>query len=110
MNSFSEAPITIEEIHEKYGVKLRFHQETSWMRLIEFRDNKGEVYHGRLRWDENHGYEMHWDGVPPLDLKQMADRPEFEYVLDWYTEDELFFKGDQLYRDSVGFSDSEVDV
>ena len=96
MTSFEETPITIDEIHEKYGVKLRHHQETAWMRLIEFRDNKGDVYHGRLRGDENHGYEMHWDGVPPLDLKRMADRPEFEYVLDWYTEDVLFFNRDML--------------
>lgn len=82
-------PITIDEIHEKYGIKLRLHMETSWVRFIEFRDNKNEVYGARLRWDENHGYEIFWVDIPPQDLIDMAYRPEFEYVLDSYTVDEL---------------------
>lgn len=82
-------PITIDEIHQEYGVKLRLHEETSWMRLIEFRNNKSEIFQARLRWDENHGYEIFWVDFPPQDLKDMADRPEFEYVLDSYTMSEL---------------------
>lgn len=82
-------PITFEEINQKYFVKLRLHMETSWVRFIEFSTDDGEVYGARLRWDENHGYELFWVSAPPQDLKDMADRPEFEYVLDSYTLDEL---------------------
>jgi hypothetical protein len=107
MTSFEETPITIEEIHVKYGVKLRLHQETSWMRLIEFRDNKGDIYQARLRWDENNGYEIFWADSPPQDLLDMADRPEFEYVLDWYTEDELFFDKSIPNQQGVGLARQE---
>ena len=89
MHSFSETPITLEEIQEKYFIKLKLHMETSWVRFIEFSTDEGEVYGARLRWDENHGYEIFWVGETPQDLRDMAWRPEFEYVLDSYTVDEL---------------------
>jgi hypothetical protein len=63
--------------------------ETSWVRFIEFSTDDDKVYGARLRWDENHGYEIFWVDEPPQELKDMADRPEFEYVLDSYTLDEL---------------------
>jgi hypothetical protein len=90
MTSFDETPVSMEEIHEHYGVKMKMHYETSWMRLIEFRDKENNVYQARLRWDENKGYEIFWNDVPPLTLLKLADRPEFEYTLDWYTADELW--------------------
>jgi hypothetical protein len=107
MTSFEETPITIDEIHVKYGVKLRLHQETSWMRLIEFRDNSNQTYQARLRWDENHGYEMFWVDTPPQDLIDMTYRPEFEYTLDSYTEDELLDNKNIPNQSSVGLARQE---
>jgi hypothetical protein len=90
MQPINEQPVTMDEIHEHYGVKMKMHHETSWMRLIEFRDNQHNVYQARLRWDESKGYEIFWNDVPPPELARLAERPEFEYTLDWYTADELW--------------------
>lgn len=78
--------ITIEEITEHYLVKLRLRQETAWVKHIEFISKQDEVISGRLRWDENTGYEMFWDDIPPVGLMELADSPEFEYVIDSNTE------------------------
>ena len=81
--------ITLEEIQEGYFIRTRLHMETSWVRFLEFYTEDDEVYGARLRWDENHGYEIFWVDEPPQDLRDMANRPEFEYVIDSYTCDEL---------------------
>jgi hypothetical protein len=95
-------PITIKEIQQEYFINLKLHMETSWVRFMEFRTDDNKVYGARLRWDENYGYEIFWVDEPPKDLKDMADRPEFEYVLDSYTNDEL---GDVVYpNNSVGLA------
>ena len=77
--------ITIEEITEHYEVRLRLSQITAWCKHVEFIGKDGEKVKGRLRWDENTGYEMFWDDVPPVGLMELAHRPEFEYTLDSYT-------------------------
>ena len=81
--------VTIEEIHQNYEVKLRLRQETAWVKHIKFMDNHGNTFNARLRWDENTGYMMFWDDVPSAGLIELANRPEFEYVIDSYTEDLL---------------------
>lgn len=77
--------ITIEEITEHYLVKMRLRQETAWVKHIEFIGKHDEIIRGRLRWDENTGYEMFWDDIPPVGLMELADSPEFEYAIDSYT-------------------------
>ena len=89
MHTFDEVAVTMDEIHVNYGVKLKLRQETSWVKHIKFMDNSANTYSARLRWDENTGYTMFWDDVPPADLVTLANRPEFEYVIDSYTETEL---------------------
>lgn len=78
--------VTIEEIKEHYLVKLKMRQDTAWVKHIDFITKQDEVISGRLRWDENTGYEMFWDDVPPAGLMELADSPEFEYAIDSETE------------------------
>lgn len=51
---------------------------TGWRKLVDLRDASGQTYHLVLNWDENLGYSAYWEGKKPA----MADRPEFEYVVD----------------------------
>lgn len=89
MHKFTDTPVTIEEFHQQFGVKLNLRQETSWVKHLKFFDNHGNSYEARLRWDENSGYEMFWDTTPSVELTEMTYRPEFEYIIDSYTETEL---------------------
>lgn len=89
-HTFSEIEITMDEIHDAgFGVKLHMLRETSWEKTIKFMDNKSNTYIGRLRWDENWGYEIFWDTNISDELHELSTRPEFEYVIDAYTNDEL---------------------
>jgi hypothetical protein len=74
--------VTIEEIKEHYLVKLKLSQITAWCKHVTFISKQDEVIEGRLRWDENTGYQMFWNDVPPVGLMEFANRPEFEYVID----------------------------
>lgn len=88
MTNLQEKPVTKNELLESFKVRQMFRQETSWVKHLEFTDtNSGERYRGRLRWNENDGYVMFWDNKLPDNLTGMWMRPEFEYVLDSYTED-----------------------
>ena len=89
MHKFDDREVTIDEIQENYAVRLKLRQETAWVKHIKFLDNYANVYNARLRWDENTGYTMFWDDVPSAGLVELSNRPEFEYVIDSYTEDIL---------------------
>jgi hypothetical protein len=76
--------VTKTELESKFMIQHTRTQVTSWVKYIVLNDGslKGE-YSGRLRWDADDGYEMFWETVPP----KMAERPEFEYILDSITQD-----------------------
>ena len=76
--------VTKAELESKFMIQHTRTQITSWVKYIVLNDGsiKGE-HHGRLKWDADDGYEMLWETPPP----KMAERPEFEYVLDSITQD-----------------------
>mgnify|MGYP003650908070 CR=1 FL=1 len=73
--------VTERELLDTYMVQSAGTKVTSWSRFITLNDGSKEEYNATLRWDENDGYWVEWyDGKPA-----MADRPEFEYILDSIT-------------------------
>jgi len=73
--------VTGEGLLSKYMIHSSRITPTSWVKDISFIVDGLTRYEGRLRWNENDGYEMFWDDrIPPE-----ADRPEFEYILDSLT-------------------------
>ena len=76
--------VTKRELEDKFTIQHTRTQTTSWVKHLELSDRTtGEEYRGRLKWDADNGYEMLWDTSIPT----MAERPEFEYILDCITED-----------------------
>jgi hypothetical protein len=76
--------VTVDEMLESFSIKQRMRRETAWAKDFELSNGyRKEFFAGRLMWDENYGYEVIWD----TDAPKMADRPEFEYVLDSILED-----------------------
>lgn len=73
--------VTGEELLSLYNIVSVEPKITSWVKDVMFIVDGITRYEGRLRWDENNGYEMFWDDKKP----PQADRPEFEYVLDSLT-------------------------
>ena len=74
--------VTGEELLSLYNIASEDPRITSWVKDIMLTNSATHYrYEGRLRWDEHNGYEMFWDtDAPPI-----ADRPEFEYILDCLT-------------------------
>lgn len=79
--------VTGEELQNKYMIQSSHPVVTSWVKdvILNTGGNTGE-YTGRLRWNENDGYEMFWDDKMPPE----ADRPEFEYILDSLTRQDYY--------------------
>jgi hypothetical protein len=75
--------VTVDEMLESFSIKQRMRRETAWAKDFELVNGARKLFAGRLIWDENYGYEVIWD----TDAPEMADRPEFEYVLDSILED-----------------------
>jgi hypothetical protein len=75
--------ITERELLNKYMVQSSGTKVTSWSRFISFNDGSKEEFNGTLRWDENDGYWIEWYNGKPA----MADRPEFEYIVDCITNE-----------------------
>ena len=75
--------VTYAEMQESFTIKQRTRRETSWVKEFELVNGARKLFAGRLRWDENTGYEVIWD----TDSPEMAYRPEFEYILDCILED-----------------------
>lgn len=59
-------------------------KNTGWRKEVRLRDKNGNEYNLTLNWNEDIGYQAYWpdDDMPPL-----ADRPEFEYIVDSITTD-----------------------
>jgi hypothetical protein len=76
--------VTKRELEDKFVIQHTRTQTTSWVKYLELSDRTtGKEYTGRLKWDTDTGYEIIWDTQRP----KMAERPEFEYILDCITED-----------------------
>lgn len=75
--------VTQDEFMDTYVIIDSTKKETSWRREIKFRDANGKQYELTLSWDEDLGYATWWEGDKPA----MADRPEFEYVVDSIVSD-----------------------
>lgn len=71
-------PVTQDEFMDTFVILDSRSMQTAWRKLVKLRDANGETYQLVLNWDENLGYAAHWEGRKPA----MADRPEFEYVVD----------------------------
>ena len=83
MHKFDDAEVTVSEMNDAFNVKQRMRRETGWVKDFELVDTNRKLFAGRLMWDENYGYDVIWDTEKP----DMADRPEFEYILDSILED-----------------------
>ena len=79
----NDAEVTVSEMNESFNIKQRMRRETGWVKDFELVNGARMLFGGRLYWDENEGYRVTWDTSAP----EMADRPEFEYVLDSILED-----------------------
>lgn len=79
----SEAEVTVNEMNESFNIKQRMRRETGWVKDFELVNGARMLFAGRLMWNEDFGYDVVWDTEKP----EMADRPEFEYVLDSILED-----------------------
>ena len=79
----SEAEVTVNEMNESFSIKQRMRRETGWVKDFELVNGARKLFAGRLMWNEDFGYDVIWDTEKP----EMADRPEFEYVLDSILED-----------------------
>ena len=75
--------VTVSEMNESFDIHQNRRLETAWVKDVSLVDGARKLFTGRLRWDENQGYDMIWDDDKP----EMANRPEFEYVLDSILED-----------------------
>lgn len=71
--------VTQDEFMDTFVIIDSVKQETAWRKRVRFRDANGKEYYLVLNWDEDNGYLAHW---PNDDRPKMADRPEFEYVID----------------------------
>ena len=82
------APVTSQEILERYSVKLVDKQSTGFVKVIEFADtNSGDKFVARLWWDVHDGYSFGMDSLNGVvSMKDLMTRPEFEYELDSLTE------------------------
>lgn len=82
----NRTPVSSEELLDKYGVVLTDKEDVGWVKKLSFVAEDGVPYKCALYWDIWDGYEIVWVGVPPKDLMDLADRPEFEYIVDSITD------------------------
>ena len=67
-------------------VELTDKEIVEWVKDMDI-TYEGVSCHARLRWDTYSGYELTLDDDAPAILHDLADRPEFEYILDDLTEE-----------------------
>ena len=79
--------VTINELnHLGIGVHLASKEVGRWTKYIDI-TYEGVDYGVALTWDEQDGYQLDTlaSGLPNT-VKDLTERPEFEYVLDCITE------------------------
>lgn len=90
MKDTQHFPITEEEILSRYAIKELDYQTNNWVKVLEFSNtNSGEKFRATLYWHIDDGYGFYIEGdtlEENPDLKDMMNRPEFEYMLDCITE------------------------
>ena len=67
------------EVLSTFEVNISWPDLTGWKKRFSLVDDNNVKYTGRLYWDEDDGYRVYWDDDK---FPDMANRPEFEYVLD----------------------------
>jgi len=73
-----------EMVREGYQVVLEEKEDTAWEKTITITDRDNTSQQLKLYWDIQDGYSVVFDGAG---FPNLADRPEFEYVLDCLTEE-----------------------
>ena len=82
---YTLSELTISEMaREGYQVVLEEKEDTAWEKTITITDRDNNSQQLKLYWDIQDGYSVVFDGAGFPDL---AERPEFEYVLDCLTEE-----------------------
>ena len=94
--------VTHEELDESFKVRISWPKTIGWVKTFSLTNGAGITFSGRLYWDANDGYNIYWDNDK---APEMADRPEFEYVLDSYMQGD-WYKGVPPYGD---LSDAGMD-
>ena len=82
---YTLSELTMSEMaREGYQVVLEEKEETAWVKTITITDKDNTSQQLKLYWDIQDGYSVVFDGAG---FPNLADRPEFEYVLDCLTEE-----------------------
>ena len=82
---YTLSELTMSEMaKEGYQVVLEDKEDTAWEKTITITDKYDNKQQLKLYWDIQDGYSLVFDGTGFPDL---AERPEFEYVLDCLTEE-----------------------
>jgi hypothetical protein len=76
--------VTLNELRESFNINISWPKTLGWVKSFDLTNGAGIKFSGRLYWDANDGYTIYWDNDK---APEMADRPEFEYMLDSYTSD-----------------------
>lgn len=80
--------VSIEEILDKYRIKVNYEINTGWRADVSFTDPQTNAVHdGSLTWDEISGYDFHLHAPASDTLRDLMNRPEFEYSLDCIIHD-----------------------
>jgi len=79
--------VTLDELKESFNINMSWQKVIGWVKTFDMTNGAGVKFSGRLYWDSNDGYSIYWDNEKAPD---MADRPEFEYMLDSYASDPWF--------------------
>jgi len=79
--------VTLNELKESFDIDVSWPETLGWVKVFHLTNGAGVKFSGDLYWDTHDGYNIVWhNGMAP----EMADRPEFEYMLDSYTTDVSF--------------------
>ena len=82
---YTLSELTMSEMaREGYQVVLEEKEDTAWVKTITITDKDNTSQQLKLYWDIQDGYSVVFDGAG---FPNLADRPEFEYVLDCLTEE-----------------------
>lgn len=73
-----QGEVTQDEFMDTFVILDSEKSTTAWRKRVTLRDANGNTYKLVLNWDEDNGYMAHWNS----DIPAMANRPEFEYIVD----------------------------
>jgi hypothetical protein len=80
--------VSIDEILDKYRIKVNYERVTGWLVDVTLTDLETNAQHdGALSWNEHFGYQFDLHNPASETLRDLMDRPEFEYSLDCIIHD-----------------------